>query len=155
MKTIGFLSLVEYTNVMGNQIKHSAGGLALQVTKEARNAELVTESSNGDVTHRAEVLVYGFDGLLLVVDAHKVSPSDRAELVASLARETDSIHRGEPATIEIAGNGYQVQLPGCTAAGFYEGDSTTVLVRRGMLLIHDGTQARLARDIATIREELS
>lgn len=138
---------------MPNSIKSSGGGLALQVTRPARQAGLVTEDSEGDAKRLADVLVYGFDSLLLVVDADQVSASDRAELVSTLARDTDSVHEGQAASIEIAGNGYQVQLPGCRAAGFHEGTTAPTVTRSGVLLIHDGTAGRLARDIATIREE--
>jgi hypothetical protein len=138
---------------MPNSIKSSGGGLALQVTMPARQAELVTEDSDGNATRLADVLVYGFDDLLLVVDADRVSVSDRAELVSTLARDTDSIHKGQAASLEIAGNGYQVQLPGCRAAGFHEGTNAPTVTRPGVLLIHHGTAGRLARDIATIREE--
>jgi hypothetical protein len=136
-----------------NSIKSSGGGLALQVTKPARQAELVTEASDGNATRLADVLVYGFDNLLLVVDADQVSVSDRAELVSTIARDTNSIHEGQAASLEIAGNGYQVQLPGCRAAGFQEGTSAPTVTRSGVLLIHDETAGRLARDVATIRKE--
>ena len=32
-------------------------------------------------------------------------------------KQVNSVHRGETATVEIAGYGYWVQLPGCRAAG--------------------------------------
>ena len=63
------------------------------------------------------------------VDDDRVSVADRAELVATAARDIDSIHRGAPATVEIAGNGYQVQLPGCRAAGFHGGDRAPAVAR--------------------------
>jgi hypothetical protein len=138
---------------MANSIKSSGGGLALQVTKPARQAELVTEDSDGNATRLADVLVYGFDSLLLVVDADRMSVTDRADFVSTVARDTDSIYEAREASLEIAGNGYQVQLPGCRAAGFHEGTNAPTVTQPGLLLIHDGTANRLARDVATIRDE--
>ena len=125
----------------------------MQVAKPARQAELVTEDSEGNAKRLADVLVYGFDSLLLVIDTDQVSVTDRADLVSTIARDTDSIHEGRKASLEVAGNGYQVELPGCRAAGFHEGMNATTVTRRGVLVIHDGTASRLALDIATIRDE--
>lgn len=136
---------------MPNDIKQSADGLALQVTKPARKADLVLEDADGNATRRADVYVYGFDALLLVVDADQVAPAHRAELVASAARDTDTIHLGATATVSESGNGYQVQLPGCESAGFSLGDSAPAVPAPGVLLIHDGTQRRLAGDLAETR----
>jgi hypothetical protein len=138
---------------MTNSIKESADGLALQVTKSARQAGLVVEDTDGNATRLAGVYVYGFDDLLLIVDAEHVSTADRAAAVASAARDTDSIHGGGSASVATAGNGYQVQLPGCRAAGFSLGDSTPVATAQGVLVIHDGTQARLADDLTDIRRQ--
>ena len=138
---------------MPNNIKRSAGGLALQVTKPARQAELVVEDSDGTATRRAEAHIYGFDGLLLVVDSENVAMNHRAELVAAAAGDTASIHRGGKATVEIAGNGYQIQLPGCREAGFEVGDTAPVRAKKGVLMIHDGRNSRLAGDLFTLRGE--
>jgi hypothetical protein len=138
---------------MTNSIKQSGGGLALQVTKSGRYAGLVEEDADGDPTRRAGVYVYGFDGLVVVVDAERVADADRAELVVAAASETRTIHRGAAANVGIEGNGYRVQLPGCEAAGLTEGDDAPVLSSPGILVIHDGTQARLANDLTTIRSE--
>ena len=135
---------------MVNNIKESSGGQALQVTKEARKAGLIDEDGDGDATRLADVWVYGFDSLLLVVDAARVSISDRAELVAAAATDTDSIYGGEEAGLSIAGNGYQVQLPGSRDAGFSLGDTAPVSSAPGVLVIHRGG-SRLADDIVTIR----
>ncbi len=75
----------------------------------------------------------------------------RANLVASAARDTGSVYPGGRATVEVAGNGYQVQLPGCADAGFEEGDNAPVLTALGLLLIHDGAKGRLAEDLVAIR----
>ena len=102
---------------MANSLKSSAGGVALQVTKPARAAGLVEEDAEGDATHLAGVYVYGFDDLLLVVDAERVKSEERAELIATAASDSGSIHRGEAASVEIAGNGYQVQLRQASRSG--------------------------------------
>jgi hypothetical protein len=146
---------------MVNQIKESGTeGLALQITKPARAAELVEENSEGESTYRADVRVYAFDHLLLVVDVDKVPTRHTAELVASASRDTKSIYRAMDASVQIAGNGYQVQLPPARDAGFQEGDRAPCHTGRGILIItkDDGTSAaadatRLARDIVTIRTE--
>jgi hypothetical protein len=138
---------------MANSIKKSAGGLALQITKEARKAGLVVEDSEGTATRRAEVYVYGFDDLLLLIDSENVAISHRAELVAAAARDSGSIHRGEVATVEIAGNGYQIQLPGCRDAGFEVGDSAPAAVGEGVIVVHNGSKRRLAEDLLSIRTE--
>lgn len=132
-------------------IKQSADGVALQVTSAARDSGLVEEDPDGDATRRAEVWVYGFDGLLLVVDAVRVSDADRAELVASAAGDTDSIHGGGLSKIAPAGNGYQVQLPGAKQAGFALDDNAVTTVGDGLLAIHDGDAHRLASDLVTLR----
>ena len=136
---------------MVNSIKQSAGGLALQITQPARDAEMVVEDTEGNATRRAEVYVYGFDGILLLIDKENVATTHRAELVASAAGDTESIHRGEKATVEIAGNGYQVQLPGCRVAGFEIGDNAPVTVEKGVIVIHDASESRLAADLLSIR----
>jgi hypothetical protein len=136
---------------MVNSIKQSAGGLALQITQPARDAEMVVEDTEGNATRRGEVYVYGFDGLLLLIDKENIATSHRAELVASAAGDTDSIHRGEKATVEIAGNGYQIQLPGCREAGFEIGDTALATVEKGVIVVHDGTESRLAADLLSIR----
>lgn len=142
---------------MGNDIKRSAGGLALQVTKSARKADLVAEDTDGNATRLADVYVYAFDDALLVLDAKHVSTADRAELVASAARDTASIYQGRVTTLQIQGNGYQVQLPNCKDAGLYKDDNTSVVTMPGGLVIHngdqDGDQERLAEDLAAIRDE--
>jgi hypothetical protein len=146
---------------MVNKLKRSgADGYALQVTKQARTAGLVEEDSNGEATRRADVRVYSFDHLLLVVDIERVSDKHTSELVASAARDTKSVFQAIDAGVHHAGNGYQVQLPPAEDAGFERGDKAPCRTARGILAIvcADGTSAgrqadRLARDIVAIREE--
>ena len=45
---------------MANSINTSAGGLALQVTRQARSAGLVEEDAEGNATRHAPVYVYGY-----------------------------------------------------------------------------------------------
>ncbi len=144
---------------MANQIKHSgADGLALQVTEPARSAGLIEEDGDGTATYLAAVRVFAFDGLLLVVDLDAVSTADTVELVTAAARDTDSIYRAMDASVQIAGHGYQVQLPPADDAGFAEGDRAPCTPAPGILVISrdDGTTAgveasRLAGDLVSIR----
>lgn len=122
------------------------------MTKPARRAELVLEDADGEATRLADVYVYGFDTLLVVVDANTVSGSHRAELVAAAARDTGSIYRGTAASVQIAGNGYQVQLPGCKDAGFSEEDRAPAVPGEGILLVHDGSQRRFVEDLKELRQ---
>lgn len=135
------------------RIKESAEGLAVQVTKQARRAGMVDEDAEGDATRLAGVYVYGFDGVLLIVDAERVSDSHRAELVSSAASDTGSVYRGEASSMAIAGNGYQVQLPGCHAAGFSVGDKAPVRTEPGIMVVHDGENERIAGDLITQRAD--
>lgn len=136
-----------------NQIKKGGGDeLRLQITGPARDAGLVLEDSEGNATELASVYVYSFDGLVLVV-SQSVDMGYRAGLVASAAGDTESMFGGYPATVAQAGNGYQVNLPGASEAGFRVGDNAPVVSAPDMLAIHDGTQSRVADDLATIRRE--
>ena len=140
---------------MPNAIKETRpGALALQVTKPARAAGLVEEDADGDATYRADVRVYAFDGLLLVVDRDRVEDAHAAELVATTARDTKSAFDAEKATLSDAGGGYRVQLPTAGDAGIELDDTPGVYpVRRGsVLVIATGRQQRLARDLVSIRE---
>ena len=146
---------------MPNQIKFSgAAGAALQVTKPARAAGLVEEDEERGATYLAEVRVFAFDQLLLVVDLEAVSTAHTTELVVAAAQDTDSIYRAIDASVQVAGNGYQIQLPPAEDASFREGDNAPCQSARGILIISrdDGTAAgaaaaRLAGDLITIRHE--
>lgn len=149
------------TNGVVNQIKTSGtAGFALQITKPARAAGLVDEDDNGDATFLADVRVFAFDHLLLVVDLEAVATEHITELVIAAARDTDSVYRALDATVQIAGHGYQVQLPPADDAGFEEGDRAPCHPAPGLVVISrdDGTSAgadaaRLARDLISIRKE--
>jgi len=138
---------------MANSIKESGGGLALQVTGPARDAGLVEEDADGDATRLSGVYVYGFDGLLVVVDAERVSTAERAEIVSTATEATDSIHRGEAATVEVAGNGYQVQLPGAESAGFDVGDTAPVVLSDGLLVIDGDADREVVDLVSTVRDD--
>lgn len=135
-----------------NSIKESGDGFALQVTKDAREAGLIQEDSEGNATDLSDVFVWSFDNLLLVIST-SVSMGHRADLVSEAAGDSGSIHGGYPAKVAVAGNGYQVQLPGCKAAGFSVGDTAPVRSFDGVLFVHDGTQSRLIEDLIAIRQE--
>ena len=138
---------------MANSIKESGGGLALQVTGPARDAGLVEEDADGDATRLSGVYVYGFDGLLVVVDAERVSTAERAEIVSTATTATGSIHRGGAATVEVAGNGYQVQLPGAESAGFDVGDTAPVVLSDGLLVIHGDADREVVDLVSTVRDD--
>ncbi|RBI59511.1 hypothetical protein DMJ13_23205 [halophilic archaeon] len=138
---------------MPNRIKQSGDGLALQITKPARTAGLVEEDKNGDATRRADVRVFAFDGLLLITGTDRVDDDDVAELAATAARDTSSLHRVMDASIQIAGNGYQVQLPPAEDAGFRAGDRPTCTTAPNMLVLATDDRERLAGDLETIRRE--
>lgn len=146
---------------MVNQIKSSGeDGLALQVTKPARSAGLVEEDENGKATLLAKVRIFSFDSFLLVAGLDAVSTDLVTELVVSAARDTRSIYRAMDATMQIAGNGYQVQLPPAGDAGFQEGDRAPCRAAPGILLISKSGDpslgnktSRLVDDLVTIRSE--
>lgn len=139
-----------------NQIKKSASGVALQVTEEARTAQLVEENPEGEARRLAPVRVYGFDDFLLVVDRERVAPAQVAELVRTASKARDSIYRGGDAQVQIAGNGYQVQLPGAKDAGFQIGDKAPVSSSSsawGVVCIFRDSKNTLESDVLTIRRE--
>ncbi|SEJ39138.1 hypothetical protein SAMN05444271_1711 [Halohasta litchfieldiae] len=141
-----------------NSIKRSGvGGVALQITKDARTSGLVDETQDGDTTHRAEVRVYAFNDLLLVVDLDKVSDEHIAALVARGATQTNSIHQAVDARVMHSGNGYCVQLPPADDAGFSVGDPAGSHPAPGLIVISKGKgpgadqAARLASDLVDER----
>ncbi|WP_435158990.1 hypothetical protein [Haladaptatus sp. DFWS20] len=137
---------------MPNTIKRSGDGLALQVTKPARSAELVEETDD-ELARLADIRVFAFDGLLLVVDIDRITDENIVELATSAALDTVSIHRVANASLQIAGNGYQVQLPGAADAGFHVGDRAPCTPAPNMLVIAAEGSGRVAADIVTIRKE--
>ncbi|MDL0123113.1 hypothetical protein [Halobacterium salinarum] len=147
---------------MANAIKKSGDGVALQITKAAREAELVEETDDPDgktATYKATTRVHALDALLLVVDVDEVDAENEADLVATAARDTSSVYRTMEATVQIAGHGYQLQLPTARDAGFQEGDAPSVITAPGVLFLagdHDRVSVdvrpiRVAEDLATIR----
>ncbi|WP_227379887.1 HVO_A0114 family putative DNA-binding protein [Haladaptatus halobius] len=125
---------------MPNKIKRSGDGLALQVTKPARAAGLVEETDD-EPTRLANIRVFAFDGLLLVIDLDRITDENIVELATSAALDTVSIHRVTNASLQIAGNGYQVQLPGAVNAGFNVRDLARQLVR---------DEGQVSRDLETL-----
>ena len=137
---------------MPNKIKRSGDGLALQVTKPARAAGLVEEADD-EPTRLADIRVFAFDGLLLLVDIDRITDANIVELATSAALDTVSIHRVANASLQIAGNGYQVQLPGAADAGFHVGDRAPCTPAPNLLVIAAEGSERVAADIVTIRKE--
>lgn len=90
-----------------------------------------------------------------MIDEDRVHLEDRAELVASAARDSGVIYQGAPASMHIAGDGYKPQLPGAEDAGLGKGDAVSIVVANHVLVVTDRSAeaARLAKDLATIREE--
>ncbi|WP_227355787.1 hypothetical protein [Haladaptatus salinisoli] len=137
---------------MPNKIKRSGDGFALQVTKPARAAGLVEETDD-EPTRLADIRVFAFDGLLLVVDIDRITDENIVELTTSAARDTVSIHRVVNTSLQIAGNGYQVQLPGAAEAGFHVGDRASCTPAPNLLVIAAEGSERIAADMVTIRRE--
>jgi hypothetical protein len=140
---------------MANSIKSTGDGLALQITEPARASNLAEERPNGEARRLAPVVVYAVDGALVVVDREELDIEDRAELIASAARDTRSLYRGAHAEVTTAGHGYKVQLPCATDARLQEGDRAPTHTADRLLVITDGSRGanRLGRDLVTIREE--
>ncbi|MDL0137974.1 hypothetical protein PNP85_00390 [Halobacterium salinarum] len=144
---------------MANAIKKSGDGLALQITRPARTATLVAEDNDNTTTRLARTRIHAFDGLLVAIDVDRVPDGAEAELVATAAADTNTAYRAVTAAIQIAGNGYQLQLPNTVDAGLHEGDTPTVTTAPGVLIIaHNETDTetnsvRVGKDLATIRRE--
>jgi len=145
---------------MANAIKKSGDGVALQITKAAREAGLVEETDDPDgktATYNATTRVHAFDGLLLVVDVNEAEPEDEADLVATAARDTSSAYRTMEAIVQIAGNGYQLQLPTARDGGFEQGDRPGVTTAPGIIVISGtsstagGSMKRVAADLSMLR----
>jgi len=142
-----------------NRIKDSgADGVALQVTKAVRAAGMVEQTDDGDITRRADVRVFAFDGVLLVIDLDHVSTGEIAELVAAAANDTKSIYRAADSRPQRAGNGFQVQLPPAKDAGFDVSDRAGTHFTPGVVVITkgDGPRAkaasRLGADLVSLRQ---
>ena len=95
-----------------------------------------------------------------VVDLEAVTTAHTTELVVAAARDTNSIHRAMDASVQIAGNGYQVQLPPAADASLRKGDAAPCQSAPGVLVISKDMEtqteintARLATDLITIRTE--
>ena len=137
--------------------KRDGGGLAMQVTRVARDNGFIRENDDGRVTHRAEDLyVYTFDELCVIIDTERIDAPERAELVTAAADDSSSIYGGVPAAISDAGNGYKVALPEGKAAGFSSDDGYKQVSLRGfsgVICVYKGSQSRLVDDLEIIRSE--
>jgi len=142
---------------MTNSIKQPSDGLALQITRPARQAGFVEEDSEGTATYLATVRVHAVDGLLIAVDVDAVSDEAEAEIVAAAIEDTESVYTSIEVSVGISGNGYQVQVSNAPDAGLHEGDTPTVTTAPGLLVLgnprpESGVSAeRLAADLVTIR----
>lgn len=135
-------------------------GMALQVTSQAKKAGLVQETTDEagerSYTYKAEVRVFGFPGLLLVVDREKMDAKHVVELVTTVANDIDAIETAGDATVTRAGGGVQVQLPPAENAGFHVGDTAPCRAIQNGLLIRRSESPldhkRLVGDIVEIRK---
>jgi hypothetical protein len=124
-----------------NVLRESGGGARIHVTREANTAELAVESSNDNQTRPdswrelADVRIYGFDGAMLVVNHHKMSSAEIAELVTSAARDTSSIHLALESSIRTSGNGLALTPSGYEHAGFRIGDKLSIHPARDILVL--------------------
>ena len=101
----------------------------------------------------ANIRVFAFDNLVLVIDLDRITDENIVELATTAALDTVSIHRVANASLQIAGNGYQVQLPGVADAGFRVGDRASCTPVPNMLVIATKGFERIAAGIVTIRRE--
>ncbi|WP_227379745.1 hypothetical protein [Haladaptatus halobius] len=97
--------------------------------------------------------MFAFDDLLLAIGSDRITDEHIVELATTAARDTISIHRVTDASLQIAGNGYQVQLPGAADAGFRVGDRVPCTPAPNILVIVAAGSERVAADIVTIRKE--
>ncbi len=118
--------------------------LPSNVTKPARAARLV-EETNDDTAYRVNIRVFAFDNLLLVIDIDRITDPNLVDLVTAVTLDTVSIHRVADASLQIAGNGYQVQLPRVEAAGFQVGDRAPCTPAPNMLVIASERSAQVGR----------
>lgn len=140
---------------MPNRLKDSGDGVALQVTKPAREAGLVNEDNTGKSMSLATVSVYVFNNVLLVVDREKMDTQTVADLLAVTAKDTKRIYRGIDASVQEVDDSVMVQLPPADLAGFTVGDVAVAHPAPNLLVItkrnQDGVQ--LADDIVTMRRD--
>jgi len=135
----------------------SSNWLALQATTALRDAGLVAYSRDesgqliGDSIDRSDVWVVGFDTLLLVVGQETVSDPHRLELIQRALRDTESLYHCQPASVSQSGNGFQVQLPGATRAGFCKGETVYCRHHDGIVCIHPEEEQRLPDELVALR----
>lgn len=143
----------------GSAANDQARGLAIQMTKEAREASLIEESDDGDVTYRAPLRVYAFNHFFVFVDRNEVDDRYIAEIVSSAAKDTDSIYCAANTRVQPRGNGYQSQLPSIEETGLTEGDEVSLHTAEGVVCASkmkgpgSSQSARLAEDITQLRKE--
>lgn len=124
------------------------------MTKPARAAGLVEEHQPGEATQLAAVRVFAFEHLFLVVDRAAVSTEHITELVLAAAQATNSIYRAIDTSVQVAGNGYQLQLPPAADAGFQNGDAAPCRSTHGILVIAHEDNATPGADSTDLTADL-
>jgi hypothetical protein len=138
-----------------NSIKSDGDSARLQITTQARAADLVDEMGEGEdrmTTYRADVRVHSFDSVLLVGDT-TMDNEAWADIVAKAATYTDSSYQCIEATIQHDGNGYSVALPVATEAGFQVGDDAPVHPAPQLLVIAKDNVVKIGRELASLRKD--
>jgi len=114
---------------MGNTVKTEgdSGALALQITRSARAADLVEESTKQDgekevtvVDRMAPLRTYAFDGFVLAVDRERVSDEHIVDLVTSVAEHTGTIYQSSKVKVQRSGHGFQIPVNIARDAGWEE-----------------------------------
>lgn len=136
-------------------IKQNGHGLSVTATREIRGASLAEQRQNGEWRRKADTIVYGVDDLLLVFDRDRIPIEERAGLVATAARDAESLHQGRNASILAAGDGVCAQLPAAEDAGFSLEDKVSLHTADHLLIVTDQstTANRLAADLVSIRRD--
>ena len=76
--------------------KRDKGGLAMQVTRVARDNEFIRENDDGQVIHRADDLyIYTFDDLCMIIDTERIDAPERLKSLASPYHRVSSPQRSE------------------------------------------------------------
>ncbi|WP_221287793.1 hypothetical protein [Halobacterium salinarum] len=84
--------LAEASNDMANSIKQPSDGLALQITRPARQAGFVGEDSEGTATYLATIRIHAVGGVLIAIDVDGVSDEAEAEIVVAAIEDTGSAY---------------------------------------------------------------
>jgi antitoxin component of MazEF toxin-antitoxin module len=147
---------------MTTDVIDRGGTLGIQVTSDARAADLVEidRDDDGTVTVDAEpVWVGATGGVALVAGIDAVGAQDYLALLQTVAsdRASDTLSDVKRVRITQNGGGVALPLPDSVAAELdvEEGDPVAVQPAPGLLVVTPGDAglARLVDDLATIRRE--